>query len=57
MTLNLFQMATAASNKITSKKDFRYPEIEEDAMQFVLDACESSISKYSKFLRVSDFHF
>lgn len=47
------EMANAASNKITSKKDIRYPEIEEDAMQFILDACESSISKYSKFLQAS----
>lgn len=47
------QMAAAASNKTTSKKDTRYPEIEEDALQFMLDACEASISKYSKFLQVS----
>ncbi|KAL2482209.1 Rubisco methyltransferase family protein [Forsythia ovata] len=47
------EMAAAASNKITSKKDIRYPEIEEDALQFILDACESSISKYSKFLQAS----
>lgn len=47
------QMAAAASNKTTSKKDIRYGEIEEDALQFILDACEASISKYSKFLQVS----
>lgn len=46
------QMAGAASNKTTSKKDIRYGEIEEDALQFLLDACEASISKYSKFLQV-----
>ncbi|WJX33209.1 [histone H3]-lysine(4) N-trimethyltransferase [Trifolium repens] len=47
------EMAAAASNKTTSKKDFRYPEIEEEAFQFILDSCESSISKYNKFLQVS----
>ncbi|KAH6785193.1 hypothetical protein C2S51_037648 [Perilla frutescens var. frutescens] len=47
------EMASAASNKSTSKKDLRYPEIEEDALQFILDACEASISKYSKFLQAS----
>ncbi|KAK6116312.1 hypothetical protein DH2020_049939 [Rehmannia glutinosa] len=46
------EMAAAASNKTTSKKDPRYPEIEEDALQFVLDTCEASISKYSKYLGV-----
>lgn len=47
------EMAAAASNKTTSKKDTRYPEIEEEALQFILDACEASISKYSKFLQES----
>ncbi|XP_019420730.1 PREDICTED: ribulose-1,5 bisphosphate carboxylase/oxygenase large subunit N-methyltransferase, chloroplastic [Lupinus angustifolius] len=47
------EMAAAASNKITNKKDIRYPEIEEQALQFILDSCESSISKYNKFLQVS----
>ncbi|KZV31358.1 ribulose-1,5 bisphosphate carboxylase/oxygenase large subunit N-methyltransferase, chloroplastic [Dorcoceras hygrometricum] len=47
------EMAAAASNKTTSKKDTRYPEIEEEAQQFILDACEASISKYSKFLQES----
>lgn len=47
------EMAAAASNKTTSKKDLRYPEIEEQALQFILDSCESSISKYNKFLQVS----
>lgn len=50
----VFQMAAAASNKTTSKKDIRYPEIEEQALQFILDCCESSISKYSKFIQVMD---
>lgn len=45
-------MAVAASNRTSSKKDIRYPEIEEDALQYILDSCESGISKYSKFLQV-----
>ncbi|KAG8387172.1 hypothetical protein BUALT_Bualt03G0225700 [Buddleja alternifolia] len=51
------QMAAAASNKTTSKKDIRYPEIDEEALQYVLDSCEASISKYSKFLQASAFRF
>ncbi|XP_028780711.1 ribulose-1,5 bisphosphate carboxylase/oxygenase large subunit N-methyltransferase, chloroplastic isoform X2 [Neltuma alba] len=47
------EMAAAASNKTTVKKDLRYPEIEEQALQFILDSCESSISKYKKFLQES----
>ncbi|KAL7086492.1 hypothetical protein ACP275_13G005800 [Erythranthe tilingii] len=47
------EMAAAASNKNTSKRDVRYPELEEDALQFILDTCEVSISKYSKFLQAS----
>ncbi|KAL0400380.1 UNVERIFIED_CONTAM: Ribulose-1,5 bisphosphate carboxylase/oxygenase large subunit N-methyltransferase, chloroplastic [Sesamum radiatum] len=47
------EMAAAASNKTTSKKDIVYPEIEEEALQFILDMCEASISKYSKFLQAS----
>ncbi|WOH03103.1 hypothetical protein DCAR_0522495 [Daucus carota subsp. sativus] len=46
------EMAAAASNK-TKKKDLRYPELEEQALQYILDSCESSISKYSKFLQAS----
>ncbi|RDX88900.1 Ribulose-1,5 bisphosphate carboxylase/oxygenase large subunit N-methyltransferase, chloroplastic, partial [Mucuna pruriens] len=41
------EMAAAASSSTTSKKDLRYPEIEEQALQFILDSCESSISKYN----------
>ncbi|RVX08151.1 hypothetical protein CK203_017758 [Vitis vinifera] len=48
-----FQIAAVASNKTTSKKDIRYPELEEQALQFILDSCEASISKYSKFLQES----
>ncbi|KAB1209106.1 Ribulose-1,5 bisphosphate carboxylase/oxygenase large subunit N-methyltransferase, chloroplastic [Morella rubra] len=47
------EMAAAASNKTTTKKDLRYPEIEEHALQFIVDACESSLSKYNKFLQAS----
>jgi hypothetical protein len=50
-------MAAAASNKTTTKKDLRYPEIEEQALQFILDSCESSISKYNKFLQVREYFF
>lgn len=48
-----FQMAKAASNKSSAKKDLNYPEIEEEALQFILDSCEASISKYSRFLKVN----
>ncbi|KAK3444562.1 hypothetical protein EUGRSUZ_A01370 [Eucalyptus grandis] len=47
------QLAAAASNKTTTRKDMRFPEIEEQALQYILDSCESSISKYSKFLQES----
>eukprot|EP00262_Sarcandra_glabra_P006874 TRINITY_DN19435_c0_g1_i1.p1 TRINITY_DN19435_c0_g1~~TRINITY_DN19435_c0_g1_i1.p1 ORF type:complete len:517 (-),score=65.01 TRINITY_DN19435_c0_g1_i1:471-1979(-) len=47
------EMAAAASSKTTSKKDIKYPDIEEQALQFILDCCESSISKYTKFLEGS----
>ncbi|KAI3809686.1 hypothetical protein L1987_19284 [Smallanthus sonchifolius] len=47
------EMASAASNKSTSNKEIRYPELEEQALQFILDSCESSISKYTKFLQAS----
>ncbi|CAB4305010.1 unnamed protein product [Prunus armeniaca] len=47
------EMAAAASNKSTTKKDLRYSEIEEEALQFILDSCEVSISKYNKFLQAS----
>ncbi|KAG9448581.1 hypothetical protein H6P81_008546 [Aristolochia fimbriata] len=44
------EMAAAASNKSNTKKDRRYPEIEEQALQFILDSCEAAISRYTKFL-------
>ncbi|KAA0059211.1 ribulose-1,5 bisphosphate carboxylase/oxygenase large subunit N-methyltransferase [Cucumis melo var. makuwa] len=47
------EMAAAASNKSAAKKDLSYPDIEEEAMQFILDSCETSISKYNKFLQAS----
>ncbi|XP_047249705.1 ribulose-1,5 bisphosphate carboxylase/oxygenase large subunit N-methyltransferase, chloroplastic isoform X1 [Capsicum annuum] len=53
MSRQFEEMAAAASNKTTSRKEIKYPEIEEEALQFVLDSCESSISKYSKFLQAS----
>ncbi|KAL8150958.1 hypothetical protein V2J09_020766 [Rumex salicifolius] len=46
-------MAAAASNNYQAKKDIIYPEMEDQALQFLLDSCESSISKYSKFLQAS----
>lgn len=45
-------MAAIASNTTKSKKDIRYPELDEQALQFILDSCEASIAKYSKFLQV-----
>ncbi|KAF5482635.1 hypothetical protein F2P56_003189 [Juglans regia] len=53
MSRQFKEMSAAASNKNTTKKDLRYPEIEEQALQFILDACESSLSKYNKFLQSS----
>lgn len=47
------EMAAAASNTISSEKALRYPEIEEEAFQFILDNCEASIAKYSNFLQAS----
>lgn len=47
------QMAAAASNNTTSQKNISYSELEEDALQFILESCEISISKYSKFLQAS----
>ncbi|KAK1439754.1 hypothetical protein QVD17_05574 [Tagetes erecta] len=47
------EMASAASNKSATNKEIRYPELEEQALQFILDSCEASISKYTKFLQAS----
>nr|CAD1825327.1 unnamed protein product [Ananas comosus var. bracteatus] len=44
------EMAAAASNKGTAKAKLNYPELEEQTLQFILDCCESSISKYNKFI-------
>ncbi|TYI13490.1 hypothetical protein ES332_A08G061000v1 [Gossypium tomentosum] len=51
MSKQFEEMAAMASNESIIRKDLRYPEIEEKAVQFILDSCESSISKYSKFLK------
>lgn len=53
MNRHFEEMAAAASSKTTSKKDLRYLELDEQALQFILDCCESSISKYTKFLEGS----
>ncbi|KAI4981652.1 hypothetical protein ZWY2020_022144 [Hordeum vulgare] len=37
------EMAVAASNKGSSKPAVNYPELDEQALQFILDCCESSI--------------
>uniref|UniRef100_A0A803MVF0 Rubisco LSMT substrate-binding domain-containing protein n=1 Tax=Chenopodium quinoa TaxID=63459 RepID=A0A803MVF0_CHEQI len=47
------KMAAVASNKTGAKKNIRYPEIDEQAFQFILDTCEASIAKYTKFLQAS----
>ncbi|KAG6572214.1 Ribulose-1,5 bisphosphate carboxylase/oxygenase large subunit N-methyltransferase, chloroplastic, partial [Cucurbita argyrosperma subsp. sororia] len=53
MSKQFEEMAAAASNKSTTTKDLNYPDIEEEALQFILDSCETSISKYNKFLQAS----
>ncbi|CAH8356382.1 unnamed protein product [Eruca vesicaria subsp. sativa] len=53
MSNSFEEMAKAASNKSSTNKDLKYPEIEEEALQFILDSCETSISKYSRFLKES----
>ncbi|MQL79994.1 hypothetical protein Taro_012453 [Colocasia esculenta] len=52
MSQHFEEMAAAASNKNTGKKRIKFPELEERALQFILDSCESSISKYNKFLEI-----
>ncbi|WOL12097.1 ribulose-1,5 bisphosphate carboxylase/oxygenase large subunit N-methyltransferase [Canna indica] len=54
MSRQFEEMAAAASSNNTSKTGIKYPELEEQALQFLLDCCESSISKYTKFLEGSD---
>ncbi|XP_074285072.1 ribulose-1,5 bisphosphate carboxylase/oxygenase large subunit N-methyltransferase, chloroplastic [Silene latifolia] len=52
--LNMFdEMASAASNETKAQKNLRYPELDEEALQFILDTCEATIAKYSKFLQES----
>ncbi|XP_042376287.1 ribulose-1,5 bisphosphate carboxylase/oxygenase large subunit N-methyltransferase, chloroplastic-like isoform X4 [Zingiber officinale] len=48
------EMAAAASSRAASETGRKYPELEEQALQYLLDCCESSISKYSKFLQDGD---
>ncbi|CAA7407149.1 unnamed protein product [Spirodela intermedia] len=43
--------AAAASGESSFKKGISYQELEESVLQFILDSCESSISKYNKFLQ------
>ncbi|XP_008802701.2 ribulose-1,5 bisphosphate carboxylase/oxygenase large subunit N-methyltransferase, chloroplastic isoform X1 [Phoenix dactylifera] len=50
MSQQFEEMAAAASNKSKSKTGINYPELEEQTLQFLLDCCESSIAKYTKFL-------
>ncbi|CAL5019316.1 unnamed protein product [Urochloa decumbens] len=50
MSQRFEEMAVAASNKNSSKPGFNYPELEEEALQFILDCCESNIAKYTKYL-------
>jgi len=49
------QMAVAASNKSSSKPALSYPDLEEQALQFILDCCEPNIEKYTKYLEVMSF--
>ncbi|PKA51197.1 Ribulose-1,5 bisphosphate carboxylase/oxygenase large subunit N-methyltransferase, chloroplastic [Apostasia shenzhenica] len=44
------EMAAAAASKSTAKERIKYPELEEQTLQYILNCCESSISKYTKFL-------
>ena len=48
-------MAVAASNKSSSKPGLSYPDLEEQALQFILDCCEPNIEKYTKYLEVMSF--
>ncbi|KAL6911402.1 hypothetical protein ACP4OV_000207 [Aristida adscensionis] len=54
MSQRFEEMAVAASNKSSSKPGFNYPELEEQALQFILDCCESNIAKYTKYLEVGN---
>lgn len=44
------EMAATAAGKTKSRTRIIYPVLEEQTLQFILDCCELSISKYSKFL-------
>ncbi|ONM09615.1 Rubisco methyltransferase family protein [Zea mays] len=51
------EMAAAASNKTSSKPGLNYPGLEEQALQFILDCCESNIEKYTKYLESEPIMF
>lgn len=48
MSRKYYELAATASGKSQSRMD--YPEIEEEALQFISECCELSISKYTEFL-------
>ncbi|KAL3573051.1 hypothetical protein D5086_026955 [Populus alba] len=49
MSRQFEEMAAAASNKTTTKKNITYPDIEEQALQFILDSCtEEKIEGYKE---------
>lgn len=50
MSQHFEEMAVAASNKSSSKPGLSYPDLEEQALQFILDCCEPNIEKYTKYL-------
>ncbi|EES07338.1 hypothetical protein BDA96_04G272300 [Sorghum bicolor] len=50
MSQHFEEMAVAASNKSSSKPRLSYPDLEEQALQFILDCCEPNIAKYTKYL-------
>uniref|UniRef100_A0A7C9CSB8 [Ribulose-bisphosphate carboxylase]-lysine N-methyltransferase n=1 Tax=Opuntia streptacantha TaxID=393608 RepID=A0A7C9CSB8_OPUST len=47
------ELAAAASSKTGARQDIRFPELDGQALRFILDNCEASIAKYSKFLQES----
>lgn len=51
MSQQFDEMASTAAGKNMSRRGINYPELEEQTLQFILDCCELSISKYSKFLQ------
>ncbi|KAG0469038.1 hypothetical protein HPP92_018366 [Vanilla planifolia] len=49
MSKQFDEIASVAAGKSKSKAGIKFPELEEQALQYILECCESSISKYSKF--------